>query len=95
MDLGNNKFSGTLPADLGVDFVRLRHLFLDHNKFTGTVPQSYIWAGDGRIQSLVLNDNLLRGSFPGNHQVYTQLSKLFTEHVSSCLMTSLWFLTNI
>lgn len=75
MDLGNNKFSGTLPSELGTEYVRLRHLFLDHNEFTGTVPQSYVVAGDGRIQSLTLNDNKFTGDFPGNHETYTQFSK--------------------
>ena len=74
MDLGDNQFSGTLPPI--PEYVRLRHLFLDHNQFTGTVPQSYVVAGNGRIQTLEVNDNQLSGAFPGNHETYTQLSKL-------------------
>jgi hypothetical protein len=68
MDLGRNRFSGTLPPDLGSDFVRLRHLHLDYNQFTGTFPESYVVAGDGRLMTLSLNDNRFRGDFPGNHE---------------------------
>ena len=75
MDLGNNQFSGQLPPELGTEYVRLRHLFLDNNQFTGTVPPSYVVAGNGRIESLTLNDNQLRGAFPGDHQTYTMFSK--------------------
>ncbi|CAJ1968042.1 unnamed protein product [Cylindrotheca closterium] len=76
MDLGANQFSGPLPPELGSEYVRLRHLFLDHNQFTGTMPQSYIVAGNGRIRTLEVNDNQLRGAFPGNHQSYTELMQL-------------------
>jgi len=82
MDLGHNLFSGTLPPELGTEYVRLRHLYLDHNQFTGTMPQSYVVAGNGRIQTLQVNDNQLGGAFPGNHQTYTQLSKWHITMVS-------------
>lgn len=80
MDLGNNKFSGNLPTDLGEEYVRLRHLFLDHNNFEGPVPESYINAGNGRIQTLTLNDNNFSGAFPGNHEVFNRMLQLTIEN---------------
>jgi hypothetical protein len=63
-DLSFNKFSGTLPADMGVDFVRLRNLYLDHNEFVGTIPESYANLGNDRLMALYLNDNQLTGGVP-------------------------------
>lgn len=74
LDLGKNNFEGKLPADLGVEYVRLRHLFLDNNAFTGTVPDSVVNAGDGRLRSLSLNDNQFVGPLPGNHMSNTFLN---------------------
>lgn len=73
MDLGRNKFSGTLPSL--AEFVRLRHLHLDFNNFTGTVPSTVVTAGDGRIQTLTLNNNALTGDLPGDFQFYNHLGK--------------------
>lgn len=75
MDLGYNNFSGTLPPDLGTDYVRLRHLHLDHNGFAGTFPESYLVAGDGRIHTIFVNDNYLTGIFPGNRQESHRICK--------------------
>eukprot|EP00980_Cylindrotheca_fusiformis_P002290 scaffold530_cov107-Cylindrotheca_fusiformis.AAC.14 len=75
MDLGRNQFSGTLPPELGDEYVRLRHLHLDFNQFSGTVPQSYILAGNGRLMTLRLNDNQFYGAFPGNHENYKMMCK--------------------
>ena len=75
-DLSFNELSGTLPSDLGEDFDVLRHLYLDHNQFGGTIPESYATVGNSRIINLHLNDNLLTGSVPAgwsedNKQVLT------------------------
>ena len=59
MDLGRNKFTGTIPLDLETEYVRLRHLNLDHNNFSGNA--NVINAGDGRLHSLLLNDNQFTG----------------------------------
>eukprot|EP00980_Cylindrotheca_fusiformis_P025941 scaffold14945_cov119-Cylindrotheca_fusiformis.AAC.2 len=80
MDLGRNQFSGTLPPELGYEYVRLRHLHLDFNQFSGTVPESYIVAGDGRLMTLNLNDNQFYGAFPGNHEVYNMMYELTIHH---------------
>ncbi|CAJ1964028.1 unnamed protein product [Cylindrotheca closterium] len=72
MDLGRNEFTGTVPSDLETEYVRLRHLNLDHNNFSGnSVP---INAGDGRLHSLLLNDNRFTGALPGNHKFNTELN---------------------
>jgi hypothetical protein len=65
IDLSFNKFSGTLPQDIGSeDFVRLRHLYVDHNEFTGPIPESYALAGGGQLIDLYLSDNMLTGGVP-------------------------------
>lgn len=64
MDLSFNELTGTLPADIGENFNRLRQLYLDHNKFTGTIPSTYALAGGGRIYVLALDNNQLTGGVP-------------------------------
>lgn len=80
MDLGRNSFSGEIPAEIGVNYIRLRHLYLDHNQFTGTVPESIINAGEGRLRSLRLNDNQLVGALPGRHQSTTVLQEYAVQN---------------
>ena len=75
MDLGRNQFSGTLPSDLGDQFARLRHLHLDHNNFHGTLPESYISAGNGRLETLTVDNNQLTGAVPGDHVFQNILGK--------------------
>mmetsp|Transcript_17183 Transcript_17183/g.41834 ORF Transcript_17183/g.41834 Transcript_17183/m.41834 type:complete len:153 (+) Transcript_17183:506-964(+) len=79
-DLGRNQFSGTLPIQLGLDYVRLRHLHLDHNRFTGPVPEEIVNAGNGRLLSLNLNDNQLTGALPGNHMFITELNQFTVQN---------------
>ena len=59
MDLGRNSFSGTIPPM--DEYVRLRHLYLDHNNFEGQLPQNIVNTGDGRLESLFVNDNRFTG----------------------------------
>lgn len=75
LDLGYNGFSGTLPNDMGTDYVRLRHLHLDHNNFVGTFPKSYLTSGDWRILTVFVNDNNLSGVFPGIDRGVLRMSK--------------------
>jgi len=63
-DVSFNNLNGTLPADIGENFKALKQLYLDHNQFTGTIPESYSSVGSGRLYVLTLNDNLLTGSVP-------------------------------
>lgn len=65
IDLGRNNFSGNLPEDIGEEWFELRHLYLDHNEFTGTIPKSYPTTGEGRIETMTFNHNNLEGLVPG------------------------------
>lgn len=80
MDLGENQFSGTLPPDFGEESIRLRHLYLDHNNFEGNFPESYVNAGNARMQTLALNDNKFTGTFPGNHEITNRMVQLTIEN---------------
>ena len=77
MDLGRNQFSGQLPADMGEKFARLRHLHLDYNKFTGTIPTTFPQMGSDRLETLSLNNNQLVGSVPSDYELQDRLSKYF------------------
>ena len=79
-DLERNQFSGTLPAILGSDFVRLKHLHLDHNRFTGPVPDSIANAGNGRLLTLSLNDNQLTGALPEYHMFITEMNQYTVQN---------------
>lgn len=80
MDLGDNQFSGEVPQEFGPESVRLRHLFLDHNKFSGTFPSSALNAGDGRLDELFINDNEFSGTFPGDHKSTTAMYALTIQN---------------
>lgn len=64
VDLSFNNLRGTLPEEFGTIFTSLRQLYLDHNQFSGTIPQSYGMAGSGSLLTLFLNNNLLTGGLP-------------------------------
>jgi hypothetical protein len=74
-DVGYNQLTGQLPNDLGEEFARLRHLHLDHNRFTGTLPTSYIVVGNGRLESLTVDNNQLGGAVPSNFEFLNKLGK--------------------
>ena len=74
MDLGRNQFSGTIPGDIGDKYVWLRHLYLDHNNFVGSIPTNFPKIGNNRLETLGLNDNQLTGVVPGGHQILNQMS---------------------
>jgi hypothetical protein len=75
LDLGRNSLYGTLPYDIGETFVELRNLHLDFNRLNGTIPESYTAVGNGRLESLTLNNNLLSGWVPDNFELHDKLSK--------------------
>ena len=85
MDLGRNQFSGQLPDDLGEQFIRLRHLFLDHNKFDGTLPSSFVTVGNGRLESLAINHNRLTGDVPSNFDLTDKLGKWKARCKKTCI----------
>lgn len=72
-DVGRNQLTGTLPNDLGEKFIWLRHLHLDHNAFTGTLPSSYNTVGNGRLESFSIDHNQLTGTIPGERSLYNKL----------------------
>lgn len=80
LDLGRNQLTGTIPEM--EKFVKLRHLSLDHNKLTGIIPESLIATGNGRLESLHLNDNALIGGVPGNHPFSNILVEFTVENNS-------------
>lgn len=79
MDLGHNNIGGSIPSDWGMDFIRLDVLHLDHNKFTGSVPETITATGNHRVEVLSLDNNAFTGTLPGNHEVTTLLVQ-FTAH---------------
>ena len=81
-DVGRNNLEGPLPEDVGLQFVELRHLLLDHNSFNGTLPESYINVGNGRLESFHIDHNQLTGQVPGNHDQRDKLVE-FTLHNNS------------
>ena len=76
LDLGRNRFTGTLPTDLGEKFVELRHLHLDRNQFTGTFPSSYLNVGNKRLETLTIDHNQFTGILPSDHFFIHKLGKL-------------------
>lgn len=62
LDLSFNNLSGPLPPSDG--FSSLKQFYLDHNQFTGTIPESYPMIASGRLHVLALNDNMLTGGLP-------------------------------
>jgi hypothetical protein len=72
-DVGRNQLTGTLPDDLGEKFVALRHLYLDHNTFSGTFPRTYNTVGNGRLVMLAIENNQLSGVVPGRRDSYDNL----------------------
>jgi hypothetical protein len=67
LDLGKNSFSGTIPSDwVDSDFgmINLKSLYLDHNHVNGSLPEKWYTLGNGTIEQIVINDNLLAGEIP-------------------------------
>lgn len=60
--------TGSLPTDwwAGSDsLLRIRHLYLNDNHFSGEIPQEFTTMGFGRIDQVVLHNNQFEGTFPG------------------------------
>ncbi len=69
--LHNNKFSGSLPAisfpsscftSQTCPWIFLQHLYLSHNRLTGSIPDSFHLLPS--LSCLMLQGNLLSGAFP-------------------------------
>lgn len=76
LDLGYNFLSGPLPNDWDRNMVRLRHLYLDHNSFSGNVPGYFSQLGNGRIKQISVNSNFLEGEVPFNWDTKDQIIAL-------------------
>lgn len=72
LDLGRNQFTGPLPHDMDA-MVSLRHLFLDHNNFNATIPDSIPRVGNSSLQALALDNNQLTGEFPSEWEYTDQI----------------------
>ncbi|XP_019176965.1 PREDICTED: probable leucine-rich repeat receptor-like protein kinase At5g49770 [Ipomoea nil] len=75
---GGNKFSGEIPAQLFSSNMKLKHLLLERNQLTGSIPETL-----GLVQSLEvvrLDRNLLSGSVPSNLNNLTSVSELFLSN---------------
>lgn len=69
LDLGYNELSGTLPTDWweGTNTLNsIRHLYLSHNQFHGTIPEAFTTMGGGRMNQVIISHNNFEGDFPGN-----------------------------
>lgn len=67
-DVGRNLMTGTLPTDWWEGrntLLRIRHLYLSHNRFSGTIPSQFTTMGNGRMNLVVINNNRFEGQFPG------------------------------
>ncbi|OEU20277.1 L domain-like protein, partial [Fragilariopsis cylindrus CCMP1102] len=78
-DIGRNSLTGKLPNDIGTKFISLRHLYLDHNDFRGTIPDSYNTVGNGRLESFSIDHNRFTGTVPGERSMYNKLVQ-YTLH---------------
>ena len=83
LDLSSNFFSGSIPHDWssGRDRLnRLRHVYLDHNRFEGELLPTLPQMGNGRVETLMLSNNRFTGSFPSNWTLLTHLQQLELQH---------------
>jgi hypothetical protein len=50
-------------------------LHLDHNRFNGTIPSSYMTVGNGRLEILSLDHNQLTGWVPDDFTNWNKMSE--------------------
>jgi Leucine-rich repeat (LRR) protein len=62
LDLGWNDFAGPLPVHLSYNSA-LHFLYLNNNRFTGSVPYAWKSFAGKRLETFHVNDNLLSGTF--------------------------------
>jgi hypothetical protein len=79
-DIGRNFIGGSLPDDIGIDFMELRYLHIDHNRLTDNIPNTIpSTVGNGRLISFLANNNRLEGYVPDNFLMYNKLVQ-YTLH---------------
>jgi hypothetical protein len=76
LDLGRNDFTGTFPASWVGQMRKVHHLYLDHNRLTGSLPLNFTLIGSGRLEQLLLSNNMLTGYLPANYPVVDFLQQL-------------------
>jgi hypothetical protein len=54
----------------------LRSLYLDYNRFNGSLSQLWPSLGSGQVEQLILNDNQLTGEVPSRYDNQTHLKAL-------------------
>ena len=57
--------SGPLPDYLWTNLGSLRHLYINNNRFGGSLPPEFALIGNSRLQQLLAHDNNFAGTFPG------------------------------
>jgi len=83
LDLSSNRLTGTFPADWveSIDSMnRLRHLYLDNNLLTGELPSNLQSIGNGRLESLLINDNQFVGEVPGGYEIRNHLQQVEVQN---------------
>ena len=74
-DIGRNFISGSIPDDIGTDYSKLKYLHIDHNRLTGSIPNSIPLMANGRMISLLANNNQLSGDVPDNWIMFNKLAQ--------------------
>lgn len=78
-DIGRNFISGSIPEEIGIDFVELRYLHIDHNRLTESIPDTIPSMANGRLISFLANHNRLEGVVPDNWIMFNKLVQ-YTLH---------------
>jgi hypothetical protein len=84
-DVGYNNMEGPLPTDWwegNNDMKRLRNLFVNNNRFTGTIPEAFTTMGNGRMSQVILHDNEFSGTFPGGWNPTNFLSSIEIQNTN-------------
>ena len=78
-DIGRNFIGGSIPEDVGTDFVELRYFHVDHNRLTERIPDTIPPMASGRLISFLANHNRLEGVVPDNWTMFHKLVQ-YTLH---------------
>ncbi|XP_030971224.1 receptor-like protein 13 [Quercus lobata] len=92
LDLSHNLLHGSLPL---WSSTRLKHLHLEENSFSGSIPEAFLNMSE--LRTLDISDNKLSGSIPSAISKTSNLRILLLggNHLSGNISTQLCQLTNI